>query len=101
MLSAGLKNVIFYKIHQVLRIKMSLSPLPDHIMPAWYLKSLQFIIPTADAVPGYGASAENDGEKKNLWLPGRELGCSKSCISFKNSPDALWTKGLRSDSLGT
>lgn len=48
----------------VLRIKMSLSPLPDHVMPAWYLKSLQFIIPTADAVPGYGASAENDGKKK-------------------------------------
>lgn len=38
---------------------------------------------------------------KNLWLPGRELGCSKSCIPGKNSPDALWTKGLRSDPLGT
>lgn len=41
---------------------MSLGPLPDHVMPARYLKALQFIMPTADAVPGYGASAENDGK---------------------------------------
>lgn len=41
---------------------MSPSPLPDHIMPAWCLKALQFIKPTADAVPGYGTSAENDGK---------------------------------------
>lgn len=38
---------------------------------------------------------------KNLWLPGRELLCAKSCIPGKNSPDALWTKGLSSSSLGT
>jgi hypothetical protein len=62
LLSAGLKNVIFYKMYQVLRIKMSLSPLPDHVMLAWYLKAPQFIMPTADTVPGYGASAEDDGK---------------------------------------
>lgn len=62
MLSAGLKNVIFYKMYQVLRIKMSLNPLPNHVMLAGYLKALQCIIPTADTVPGFEASAENDGK---------------------------------------
>jgi hypothetical protein len=41
---------------------MSLSPVPDQVMLAWYLKALQFIMPTADTFPGYEASAENDGK---------------------------------------
>lgn len=79
MLSAELENVIFYKMYQVLRIKMSLNPLPkNHVMLAGYLKALQCIIPTADTVPGFGASAENDGKQKSVGpLEGRLL-CSES-----------------------
>lgn len=63
---------------------MSLSPLPDHVMPAWYLKSLQFIIPTADAVPGYGASAENDGEKKICGFLEGNWGVQKAAFHSRN-----------------
>lgn len=40
---------------------MSSNLLPNHALLAWYVKALQCIMPTADIVPGYGASAENDG----------------------------------------
>lgn len=49
-------------MYQILKIKMPLNSLPNHVILAWYLKARQHIMPTADTVPGYGASAENDGK---------------------------------------
>lgn len=62
LLSAGLENVIYYTVYQVLKIKMPLNPLPKHARLVWYLTARQCIMATADIVPGNEASAKNDGE---------------------------------------
>lgn len=62
LLSAGLENVTYYIVYQVLKIKMPLNPLPNHARLAWYLTARQCIMATADIVPGFEASAKNDGK---------------------------------------